>query len=188
MLEIKNIVNRDMDGIPKKEYWIQMQLQMETCNLNECDFLETRFNEYDSFTSFNKDGDFNKSENNELKGIIMYFSTVGGKPIYIYKPLNMIEEYYNTVWEQEQMEKHQNLGLTWISNIYWKLVEISCILVTRNNKWFCDNISVFEDVWDIILRERETGFEHRAPNKRNKKEKNDDISEVCLIQPLKINL
>ena len=64
MLEIKNIVNRDIDGIPKKEYWIQMQLQMETCNLNECDFLETRFNEYDSFTSFNKDGDFNKSENN----------------------------------------------------------------------------------------------------------------------------
>ena len=188
MLEIKNIVNRDIDGIPKKEYWIQMQLQMETCNLNECDFLETRFNEYDSFTSFNKDGDFNKSENNELKGIIMHFSTTGGKPLYIYKPLNMIEEYYNNVWEEEQMEKHQNLGLTWISNIYWKLVEISCVLVPRNKKWFCDNKQVFKDVWDIILRERETGFEHRAPGKRIKKEKNDDITEICLIQPLKINL
>jgi hypothetical protein len=43
MLEIKNIVNRDIDGIPKKEYWIQMQLQMETCDLNECDFLECSF-------------------------------------------------------------------------------------------------------------------------------------------------
>jgi len=47
MLEIKNIVNRDIDGIPKKEYWIQMQLQMETCDLGECDFLETRFKEID---------------------------------------------------------------------------------------------------------------------------------------------
>ena len=57
MLEIKNIVNRDIDGIPKKEYWIQMQLQMETCDLNECDFLETRFIEYDSYAYFKADGD-----------------------------------------------------------------------------------------------------------------------------------
>ena len=45
MLEIKNIVNREINGIPKKEYWIQMQLQMEVCDLGECDFLETRFKE-----------------------------------------------------------------------------------------------------------------------------------------------
>ena len=44
MLEIKNIVNREIDGIPKKEYWIQMQLQMEVCDLDDCDFLETKFN------------------------------------------------------------------------------------------------------------------------------------------------
>jgi len=46
MLEIKNIVNREIDGIPKEEYWIQMQMQMETCQLDECDFLETRFKQY----------------------------------------------------------------------------------------------------------------------------------------------
>ena len=45
MLEIKNVVSREINGIPKKEYWIQMQLQMETCDLDECDFLETRFKE-----------------------------------------------------------------------------------------------------------------------------------------------
>ena len=43
MLEIKNVVSREITGIPKMEYWIQMQLQMEVCNLNECDFLETKF-------------------------------------------------------------------------------------------------------------------------------------------------
>ena len=46
MLEIKNIVNREITGIPKEEYWIQMQVKMETCGLNECDFLETQFSEY----------------------------------------------------------------------------------------------------------------------------------------------
>ena len=57
MLEIKNIINRDIDGIPKKEYWIQMQLQMETCDLDECDFLETRFIEYENEKAFLDDGD-----------------------------------------------------------------------------------------------------------------------------------
>ena len=37
MLEIKNVVSRTITGA-KMEYWIQMQLQMEVCDLNECDF------------------------------------------------------------------------------------------------------------------------------------------------------
>ena len=55
MLEIKNIVNREITGIPKEEYWIQMQLQLETCDLDECDFLETRFKEYENETMFYAD-------------------------------------------------------------------------------------------------------------------------------------
>ena len=52
MLEIKNIVNREIDGIPKKEYWVQMQLQMEVCDLDECDFLETKFVEYNDYNTY----------------------------------------------------------------------------------------------------------------------------------------
>ena len=48
MVEIKNIVNREITGRPKEEYWIQTQIQMEVCDLDECDFVETRFKEYDS--------------------------------------------------------------------------------------------------------------------------------------------
>ena len=52
MLEIKNITNREINGIPKEEYWVQMQIQMETCDLDECDFVETRFKEYESEDNF----------------------------------------------------------------------------------------------------------------------------------------
>jgi putative phage-type endonuclease len=41
MLEIKNIVNREITGIPKEEYWIQMQVQMETCNMNDGEDLSS---------------------------------------------------------------------------------------------------------------------------------------------------
>jgi len=185
MLEIKNIVNRDIDGIPKKEYWIQMQLQMETCDLNECDFLECRFIEYDGYTRFIEDGTFLKSEKEQLKGVIMYFSTPEGKPKYVYKPLSMDFDEFETSWEKEQTTEYTSKGMTWIKNIYWRLEEVSCVLVLRNRKWFNDNIPTLAEVWNIILKERQTGYEHRAPAKRVKKEQ--PIEEtVCLLNLDKI--
>ena len=47
--------------------------------------------------------------------------------------------------------------------------EVSCVLVLRNRKWFEDNISQLEKIWNIILKERETGYDHRASNRRVKK-------------------
>ena len=73
MLEIKNIVNRKIDGNPKPEYWIQMQLQMEVCDLDECDFLETQFIEYENESEFKKDGTFHKTANGKQKGMLLYF-------------------------------------------------------------------------------------------------------------------
>lgn len=183
MLEIKNIVNRDIDGTPKKEYWIQMQLQMETCDLNECDFLETRFIEYDSYADFKADGVYLTSSKGDKKGVIMYFSTVDGKPNYVYKPLHMVEDYYEAVWEPEQIKDAEEQGMAWIKNIYWRLEEVSCVLVLRNRKWFQDNIGQLENVWNTIVKERETGFAHRAPMKRTKKDiqGQDFGEEVCLL-------
>ena len=166
MLEIKNIVNRDIDGIPKKEYWIQMQLQMETCNLDECDFLETRFVEYPSSSEYYLDKD-KDTDNSDIKGIIMYFSTDDGKPIYIYKPLCMSQFHFDNVWENEMMEKY-SMTLTWIRNIYWKLDEVSCVLVLRNRRWFHDNLETLSTIWTTILTERNEGYSHRAPNKKVK--------------------
>ena len=106
MLEIKNIVNRPITGIPKIEYWIQMQLQMETCDLNECDFLETKFVEYNDEDAFNLDGTFQKTVDDKQKGIMVLFS-VNGKPYYEYAPINCSKEDYE-IWCEKIMEKHEN--------------------------------------------------------------------------------
>lgn len=187
MLEIKNIVNREIDGIPKKEYWIQMQLQMETCNLDECDFLETKFVEYEDVEKYMEDGDFSRTPQNQQKGVIMYFANTEGNPVYKYMPLNIktIDEY--TRWEQDLID---NLGLTWISNYYWKLDIISCVLVPRNKQWFQTNVQELQNIWNIILKERDGDYSHRAPMKRQvkPKENNEHVltmtveQEECLIK------
>ena len=69
LLEIKNVLSREIDGIPLKEYWIQMQAQMEVCNLDECDFLETKFVEYSCYKEYMEDkfiqGEFVEYEDSE---------------------------------------------------------------------------------------------------------------------------
>lgn len=174
MLEIKNVVNREINGIPKMEYWIQMQIQMETCNLNECDFLETQFIEYENYDLFMKDGEYTFSEKRNLKGIIILFSDEGNFH-YEYAPLYCsIDEY--TEWEKQIFNKNQNME--WIKNIYWKLEKYSNVLVLRNKLWFKNVIAEIEDLWEIICIEKILGFEHRAPIKRN----NIKIEEPLLIK------
>lgn len=183
MLEIKNPTSRQITGIPKEDYWIQMQLQMETCNLNECDFLETAFKEYETEEEFTSDGTFTYSEKDELKGTIIYFMK-DGKPLYEYMPLYISKEEYDK-WYDDMMEKHSKL--TWVKDIYWRLEEYSCILVLRNKLWFENAVQQIEDVWKIIEVDRKNGHDHRLPKKTKRGPRfnsivdEDQSANKCLI-------
>lgn len=179
MLEIKNIVNREINGIPKKEYWIQMQLQMEVCDLDECDFLETKFVEYPDYNSYSIDNNTNVSMDTSIihtqpffKGIIIHFHTKEGAPFYVYKPIELVLEKNIEEWEETTIEKYQSEHYNYIFMrfIYWKLEKMSCVLVQRNREWFKNNIQTLEKIWETIENERIHGCSHRAPNKKQKKE------------------
>lgn len=178
MLEIKNIVNRVIDGNPKTDYWIQMQLQMEVCDLDDCDFLETRFTEYDTYEDYMFDANtdiMNHSIDGSLTGSMLYFDD-NGTPFYCYAPINAtLEERCD--WEVDMMEKH--VDLMWVRTIYWKLAECSCVLVLRNKHWFAHAETVLGDLWETVQRERVSGHEHRAPKKRVKKPV-DETSQTIL--------
>ena len=106
MLEIKCPTTREITGIPKKEYWIQTQLQMECCDLEECDFLECSFKEYENEEEANKDGTFQYTSENKFKGVIMQFYH-NTKPYYEYAPFNISKELYDK-WYEETMEKNHD--------------------------------------------------------------------------------
>jgi putative phage-type endonuclease len=175
MLEVKNIVNREITGIPKMEYWVQMQMQMEVCELNECDFLETRFQEYADQEAF-------EAGEETYKGLIMLFMTGSGKPVYEYAPLSVSDAIsvsdshaisdsdaisdshaIRETWQEAMMEK--NSTLTWMKNIYWKLDQVSCVLVLRNKLWFNAVIPQLKEFWLTIETEKQNGFSHREPKK-----------------------
>ena len=157
MLEIKNIVNRDITGTPKKEYWIQMQLQMETADLNECDFLETQFAE---------EGDEGDQPPSDalFTGTMLYFMK-DGKPWYEYEPIGF-NRGESEAWFNEAMERNQ--AHMWVKTIRWRLEKMSCVLVLRNKLWFRHAIQVLDNLWQTIVTERSNpqGYEHRAPKRR----------------------
>jgi len=189
LLEIKNIYNREINGIPKKEYWIQTQLQMECCDLNECDFLECLFIEYENEEEFLNDGCFKKTKDGKYKGMmIQYFKD--NKPFYEYAPFQCSKEEFE-VWYENTMKKNEEIS--WIKNIYWKLEKISCVLIQRNRVWFENVVEELREVWETIKQERVTGHHHRKPTKKNKqiniiKKNNDDKQKEKKPSPLIINI
>ena len=188
MLEIKNPVSREITGIPKKEYWTQMQLQMEVCDLDECDFLETKFSEYPDYNSYHKDTDIKNHKGIIHKGIIIYFHTKEGKPHYEYMPLNISLPEDISKWEEMSIEKYQSIPYSYIflKFIYWKLDVLSCVQVLRKKDWFKNNIGQLEKIWNIVEQERITGYEHRAPVKKQKKDNLKPFvekeSQGCLLK------
>jgi len=207
MLEIKNIVNREINGIPKKEYWVQMQLQMEVCDLDECDFLETKFTEYTDNQSYINDSsisiydgkEFNSfitTKDGSYKGIIIYFHTKDGRPHYEYIPLNLWTPDDISNWEEKTIHKYESEPYNYIflKFIYWRLDKLSCVLVLRNKEWFKNNVGQLEKVWKTIEQERITGYEHRAPNRKPKKEQqmkpyvdSKNYGETCFLKVIKID-
>uniref|UniRef100_A0A6C0D1H1 YqaJ viral recombinase domain-containing protein n=1 Tax=viral metagenome TaxID=1070528 RepID=A0A6C0D1H1_9ZZZZ len=155
MLEIKNVVNREITGIPKEEYWIQTQIQMETCNLDECDFMETRFLEYSDEDVFYED------DEHEYKGVILHFIernlTKDSMPIYKYMPANIMGDITKESideWIIEERDIAKQEGLVLFNRIYWYLEEFSCVLIERNKEWFKSVAPKIEEFWKCIVEER----------------------------------
>ena len=170
MVEIKNIVNREITGVPLEAYWVQMQLQMEVCDLDECDFVETRICEYpDSLHSLHSDA-FYADESDRKRGVILYLlsrTQMGSTPYYVYMPLDLpLDRAAVDAWIARTREEHA-AEYTWFQTLYWYLDEMSVVLVRRNRPWFAAALPILARAWSTIEHERIHGYEHRAPKRRD---------------------
>lgn len=153
-----------------------MQIQMETCNLEECDFIETRFKEYENETEFYLD------QFTEFKGLILFFlskqTTIENKfeymPLYISLEKNSIEQ-----WIKEIRHKNETDYILYDIS-YWYLDEYSCVNIKRNAPWFESIIDILENAWKIVEHERKNGYLHRAPRKKqvNPEIENNNINSI----------
>jgi putative phage-type endonuclease len=167
MIEIKNIVNREITGIPLEAYWVQMQIQMEVCNLDICNFIETRFKECRTTEEWKT---IKKTKGVAITNIPI-LSVEYVTPEYefiIYENGNGCTDDTQTFIDKWSSKK---VVVNW-----WYMDEFSCVAVPRNRGWFNSVLPRLTEAWNVILREKETGeYKQRLPKKKQANPK-------CLIQ------
>lgn len=175
MIEIKAPYSRKLSGTVPLNYWIQMQLQMETCNLEKCDFVEvkTKLYSYDEFINDtnNNEEDLLLTKENLEKGLIIKCINDDDKIDYYYPDYNIFRSLNQSVkWAENRLNYYKTLYSN-VEIIYWKLNEYSCIGVNRDKMWFNNTYHKFEEFWKKVTYFRNNMDEFLAMDKLKEDEK-----------------
>lgn len=180
MLEIKCPLMRKIkyvgdikDNICPIYYWCQVQLQLECCDLDECDFIQCNIEEYSSREEWiedtNVDCDYKTKKYGLERGVLLellpikltdedydrnYISekTIYDKTSFIYQPkIDMtckeIDDWILKELSELQNDK-QHLRLHRV--IYWRLIEKNCTLIKRDKEWFSKNLEKLRTMWSYV--------------------------------------
>ena len=171
MLEIKCPKSRVINEFIPVHYELQVQGQLEVCNLEYCDYLECSIKEYENQQEFLDDSQdtIMKTNSSMEKGVVIETYTPNlDKNTYYY-----LYDYENkediAKWEEETKK---NMKEVYIKTTYWRLEVYSVKLVKRDKTRF-DNTLLPEinSFWDDVLKYRECGYESLV-KKHNLKELN----------------
>ena len=196
MLEIKCPPKRKITGVVPHHYWVQIQLQLETCDLELCDFEECKLVEYknenDFFDDIYIDDDGNikdkmMTEHNLEKGVVIEYYKISidtetnetvKKIDYLYMP---IDTKYNDVktWINKQIneiEKDESKLFNKVS--YWYLDTYSVTPVYRNREWFKVKYPLIENFWKEVCFYRNIGCADLLKKQKKSKQENYDVEDI----------
>ena len=127
LVEIKCVWSRKIGQSipPPYYYWIQVQIQMEVCDIAECDLFQCDFKEYPDYESYAND-------KTSIKGIIT-----------------------NKKTRNSILETHNNRSFfIYSDNVeqpkYWKLVNYSSHTINRDKDWFNKNYPKLTKFWNDV--------------------------------------
>ena len=148
MLEIKCPKSRKIDEsqVPI-HYWTQTQIQMESIDLDLCDFFECEIEELASEQEF-----INKEiVGKQAKGIVLQIANSGPDPKFIYTPINVktTQEYID--WKNEQIAERQDLIPT-----YYFVTKYNNQRIKRSKVWFNNVKQDLKKTWDIVMNLQES--------------------------------
>ena len=188
MLEIKCPYSRIITGIPKFMYWVQVQLQLEVCNLDICDFLECSIKEIDKDQFFERD--IVDQPEKEHGIVITYLEGENNNKKFIYSPIavNIEEREALKSWLALEMDKDALKTLMATGNdydsdddnvtvSYWYLEVYSETPIYRSREWF----NLFAYPWIIQFWEEVQAEKEKARNPGKPTTVAAVAAPVCMI-------
>jgi putative phage-type endonuclease len=158
MVEIKCPPKRKFTKSVPPHYLMQVQGQLEVCDLDECDFFQVKIEDYTDFNEYKEDIFIadeevinGRTHLNFPKGVtVSYRKKEEIKLTYIYPKLNMSNEGY-LKWVEEKKLEIKNKGDEFVENKWWKITRYECTLVKRDNDWWIDNIGNILKFYNDLL-------------------------------------
>lgn len=173
MLEIKCPSSREITGFIPDYYLAQVQGQLEVCNLDYCDFVECKIEEYNDideyFNDYHNINNYHLNSNKLFKGcLIESFDIQLNKNVFYYCDLDLNREEI-LKWESKIIDSiFDDENLEYIKTTYWKSIEYNELLIKRDKKYFNELcLPKINKFWKDVLYYREN--KHLLQNK-NKKE------------------
>jgi len=164
MLEIKCPYSRVINGIIKLEYYMQMQLQLEVCDLEYCDFLECDVRTYGGMGQFLDDSppdgkSYSLQHDGREKGLLYEYQKKGEKSSsYKYCALGLSNDEVRSWMKATKSEIADNWRLDGKGFVYWKLVEFNIVLVKRDLSWFENVRPELANFWASVQYHRSNGL------------------------------
>mgnify|MGYP001479367865 CR=1 FL=1 len=190
MLEIKCPPKRKFTKNVPPHYWMQMQGQLEVCDLDECDFLQVKLDEYDNLDDYKTDsnGKIGFTKDDLPKGYTITFMKNGEpKYHYLYCPLFSSDEFI-LQWKQEKMNYLQENDFMFKEEKYWKITRYECTLVKRDKEWWNNSVKdIYKFYDDLLFFKKDDNVEilkKRILEKKSKKpvyHVQETFDEFCLI-------
>jgi hypothetical protein len=161
LIEIKCPVTREIDGNVPKDYYSQMQMQLQVTGLKVCDYVEAVF--------------ASKYNNNVIKeGPAMYSGYIAlvrykemrgdNEFYYAYSPVNVDETWQPEVGEGEHI----------MEMIPWRLMQWCEQKVARSEEWWESIRPVIDAFWEDVEKAKRGEFvvpESTRPAKKPKEDK-----------------
>lgn len=176
----------EIDGVRcPHQYWVQVQLQLECCDLEECDFWQCKILEYKNkeeyIENYNKKEPFISKKTGFEHGAILQFMPNNDnefQSVFVYpKKINMTTEDYEE-WIKREKEKFNTEGLlndtqgfpmpekdepqlpkakryTFYKVVWWYMVKADQLLIKRDREWFKAKLPVLEKTWSYVTYFRE---------------------------------
>jgi len=182
MLEIKCPPRRKFTKEVPKHYWMQMQGQLEVCDLDECDFLQVKLEEYSDVKEYEEDVFIKDSiqhgytKQGYPKGVILSYKE-NDNIKYLYSPwLASLDQNLDWIRKQTKLYPDKQLEQKW-----WKIDHYECTLVRRDKDWWVSTVPEIIKFWSEVVHYRKVGNEE--VQKRINGRKRGPRKKVFTIQP-----
>tara|TARA_Y100000389_G_scaffold196241_1_gene228872 strand:+ start:4453 stop:5664 length:1212 start_codon:yes stop_codon:yes gene_type:complete len=160
MLEIKCPPRRKFSKEVPRHYWMQMQGQLEVCDLDECDFLQVKLEEYSNVKEYEedvfvKDGiQHGYTKQGHPKGSILSYKQ-DDTIKYIYSPwLASLEQILDWTRNQKSLYPDRQFEQKW-----WSIERYECTLVRRDKEWWVCTVPEIIKFWSEVVHYRKVGNE-----------------------------